>query len=275
MTELSQWIGRSRVSTRQARSILTRATGFIGAFDYTLNPYSGCTFGCSYCYAAFFAKDPAHQQTWGDWVEVKVNALALLRKKRKRPLIDKTLYLSSVTDPYQPIERQLELTRSLLEELLTHHQVNLVIQTRGTLVTRDIDLLRRFRRVQVNMTVTTDDDDVRKGFEPMCPSNTRRLEAIAEVQASGIRTCITMTPLLPVRDPFAFAEALAATEVPRFVVQYFHQGKVRFAAGTGERARQLAQQLEWTEQDYRAVIEVLRAYLPNVEEGQEGFRPRW
>jgi DNA repair photolyase len=81
-----------QVTQRTAKSILSKASGFISAFDYTLNPYSGCTFGCTYCYAAFFAKDPECQHTWGDWVEVKENALALLQKKRKRPLIDKTIY---------------------------------------------------------------------------------------------------------------------------------------------------------------------------------------
>src|SRR5205807_557108 len=118
------------------------------------NPYSGCTFGCNYCYAAFFANTETLKQNWGRWVQVKENALSLLIKRRKKPLIDKTIYMSSVTDPYQPIERDLKLTRALLEELLAYHQVHLVVQTRGSLVTRDIDLLQQFEYVQVNMTVT-------------------------------------------------------------------------------------------------------------------------
>src|SRR5690606_39089742 len=107
--------------------ILTKASGFINGFDYTLNPYSGCTFGCTYCYAAFFSPDPDKQNDWGKWVEIKDNALELLYKKRKRPLIDKTIYISSVTDPYQPIEKQLGLTRAILSELLNYHQVRIVI----------------------------------------------------------------------------------------------------------------------------------------------------
>ncbi|MEZ4617264.1 MAG: radical SAM protein [Caldilineaceae bacterium] len=133
-------------------------------YDYTLNPYSGCIFGCTYCYAAFFARERGAQENWGKWLNIKENALELLKVKRKRPLIGKTIYMSSVTDPYQPVEKKLELTRQLLEELLRFHRIKLVIQTRSPLVTRDIDLLQRFESVQVNMTVTTDSETVRRTF---------------------------------------------------------------------------------------------------------------
>ena len=93
--------------------------------------------------------------------------------------------MSSVTDPYQPIERRLELSRELLRELV-QHQPRLVIQTRSNLVRRDIDLLREFDAyVQVNVTVTTDSEKVRKAFEPYCPSNEKRLEAVSELSSAG------------------------------------------------------------------------------------------
>ena len=60
---------------KDCQSILTKATGFIGGFDYTLNPYSGCAFGCSYCYAAFFPRDPELRDNWGHWIKIKQNAL--------------------------------------------------------------------------------------------------------------------------------------------------------------------------------------------------------
>jgi DNA repair photolyase len=267
--------GHSSVEHKTAKSILTRPSGFIGAYDFTLNPYTGCAFGCNYCYAAFFARTDDLKDTWGQWLHVKTNALELLKRKRQRPLINKTIYMSSVTDPYQPIEKRLELTRSILEELLTYHQARLVIQTRGTLVTRDLDLLRQFEYLQVNMTVTTDDERVRRAFEPTCPSNPKRLDAIQELAEAGIQTCITLTPLLPVTAPERFAERLLETGVPKFVVQMFHAEKSRFVASTGAAALEMARELGWNQEKYEATAAILRQHLPNVLEGQAGFFPMW
>lgn len=266
-------IGHSSVEHIQAKGILTRSSGFMDAYDFTLNPYSGCSFGCSYCYAAFFARTTDQQATWGRWVQVKANALALLQKRRRKPLTDQTVYLSSVTDPYQPIERELCLTRSLLAELLAYHQPRLVIQTRSPLVTRDSDLLRQFRQVQVNMTITTDDDTVRKVFEPFCPANRVRLQAIQEIHAAGIPACITLTPLLPVADPHAFAQSLLATGIQRFVVQPFHPNRGRFVAGTRDAARQLCAERGWDADAYARVLEILKQYIPQIGEGKSGFAP--
>jgi DNA repair photolyase len=266
-------IGPSSVEYSPARSILTASSGFIDAFDYTLNPYSGCTFGCSYCYAAAFVRDQGRRERWGQWVRVKENALELLRKQRRKPLDGQAIYLSSVTDPYQPIERKLGLTRAILEELVTYHRVRLVVQTRSPLVTRDLDLLGRFPAVRVNMTVTTDDEAVRKVFEPGCASIERRLQAIAQVQQAGIPTCITLTPLLPIADPAAFAERLKATGVQRFVTQYLHAERGQFVAGTRTAAVALCQERGWNEAAYRRTVEVLQVALPHLDEGRDGFVP--
>ncbi len=261
------------ITERPATAILAKATGFIRAFDYTLNPYSGCAFACYYCYAAFFAPTQHQQDRWGEWVQVKTNALELLKKKRRRPLLGQSIYMSSVTDPYQPIERRLGLSRALLVELADYHQVRLVVQTRSPLVTRDLDVLQRFPYARVNMTVTTDDEDIRKAFEPFCPSNEQRLNAISAVAAAGIEACITLTPLLPLRDPSAFAQRLRASGVKRFVVQDFHTTRSRFVAGTGEAARRLLKERGWGPSEYAEARRVLQATLPNLSEGQAGFAP--
>ena len=191
-------VGKSKVEYKNASSILTKASGFMESYDFTLNPYSGCSFGCTYCYAAFFSRTEEQRNNWGYWLTVKENALQLLKKFRKKPLSGKTIYMSSVTDPYQPLERELKLTRSLLQELADFHQPRLVIQTRSQIASRDIDLFKQFKAIQVNMTITTDSETVRKVFEPLCPSNTSRLKAIKEINDAGVNACITMTPLLPV-----------------------------------------------------------------------------
>jgi DNA repair photolyase len=264
-------IGRTRVEDRPSNSILTRASGFMSDFDYTLNPYSGCSFGCTYCYAAFFSRDDELQRTWGEWVHAKTNALQTLRRMRT-DLRGKTVYMSSVTDPYQSVERRLELVRELLPEL-ARRGARLVVQTRSPLVTRDIDLFGEFDAIRVNMTVTTDDDDVQRAFEPHCPTNRKRLDAIATVAAAGIDCRITLTPLLPIVDPVRFADQLLQTGVKHFVVQPFHATKGRFVAGTREQALSIVDQLNWSDDSYRKVVEILREKLPHLDEGRDGFQP--
>jgi len=154
-------------------------------------------------------------------------------KRMRTSLHNKAIYMSSVTDPYQPVERRLGLVRSLLE-VLVDQQPRLTIQTRSPLVTRDLDLLRRFEHVRVNMTVTTDSEEVRRAFEPGCPDNKKRLQAIRAVAEAGLDAGITMTPLLPLADPDHFADDLLATGVRRFVVQDFHADRGKFVAGTRE-----------------------------------------
>ncbi len=264
-------LGHSSIHYKNAASILSPATGFMDSYDFTLNPYSGCSFGCTYCYAAFFARDNALREQWGYWVNVKENALVLLKALRKKPLLDKSIYMSSVTDPYQPIEKELQLTRSLLQELADYHQVRLVVQTRSPLVTRDIDLFQRFATVQVNMTITTDSERVRKVFEPLCPGNKVRLQAIQQVHEAGIPACITMTPLLPVEDAHAFAQALLATGITRYIIQPFHADRGKFTAGTREEAVRLTQELGWTPERYAEVASIIKNYMPAIGEGKQGF----
>ena len=121
------------------------------------------------------------------------------------------------------------------------------------------------------MTITTDSERVRKVFEPTCPSNTRRVQAIQEIHTAGIPACITMTPLLPVEEPETFAETLAATGVTSFIVQPFHPQKGKFVAGMRDRALHLIQELGWTEERYQEVAGVFRRRLPHLGEGKEGF----
>jgi DNA repair photolyase len=272
--EKKRKIGNSEIDYKKVTTILTATSGFMKDYDYSLNPYSGCTFGCTYCYAAFFTRDKEKMDNWGKWTEVKENSLYLLMKYRKKSLNGKTIYLSSVTDPYQPIEKDLELTRRLLEELVTYHPyVRLVVQTRSALVTRDIDILSKFKFVQVNMTVTTDSEEVRRVFEPYCTSNKKRLEAIQIVQNSNIPSCVTMTPLLPIEDAEEFASNLLKTGVEKFVIQPFHKEKGKFIAGTRKEAIQLIEKLEWNDDKYLEVLNVLKRRLPNLGIGQSGFAP--
>lgn len=266
-------IGKTEILYKSASSILTKASGFMQGYDFTLNPYSGCSFGCTYCYAAFFSRTEEQRRNWGYWLQVKENAIQLLKKHRKKSLKDKIIYISSVTDPYQPIEKELKLMRGILQELADYHQPHIVIQTRSPLVTRDIDLLSKFNNLQVNMTVTTDSERVRKVFEPLCPSNKMRLNAIKEVKSAGIKSCITMTPLLPIENIEQFINDLKETNVDYFIVQPFHSDRGKYVAGTREAAVNLLKEMGWTDEKYTEIESLLKQSLPNLGIGKEGFKP--
>ena len=284
--ELPRKLGMTSVEYRRTGEILTPARGFVSSYDFTLNPYRGCSFGCSYCYAAFFERDVKRQDSWGEWVTAKENAGRLMAAVRTGLLNGKSIYMSTVTDPYQPLERKVEITREVLENLADRHAPRLVVQTRSPLVTRDQDLFRQIAdrggRVQVNMTVTTDDDEVRRAFEPGCPTNAARLKAVRELSEAGVQTCVTMTPLLLVRDVETFAQSLLDTGCRRFIIQGFHFDDGRMIAQTREGAfRLMAEKLGCGEKEfqpryqenYRAAREVLLERLPRLGEGRDGFRP--
>src|SRR5262245_23123944 len=205
-----------------ARSIFSPATGFIqrGGFDWTCNPYIGCTFSCNYCYAAFLPQNRRPREDWGRWLEAKVNAVALARKQAPK-VGGRAVYLSSVTDPYVPVERSLCLTRGILEEI-AEYQPRLLVQTRGPLVVRDIDVLENFRAVRVNVSITTDSEEVRQAFEPKAPPLERRWQALRELRAAGLPVGVCVTPMLPLEHAVSFVRRLAEFAPDVLVTQHFH-----------------------------------------------------
>lgn len=264
--------GRAQVTLKEKAQVLSRAQGFMGDYDFTLNPYSGCQFGCAYCYAAFFVNDAQKRQDWGGWVEVKTNAVREL--ERSRSLCDKKIYMSSVTDPYQPLEAKIGLTREILNVLSSPLKMpRLVVQTRSPLVERDLDLLSKLKHVRINMTVTTDSEAIRKKFEPLCPAIEGRLEALRAAKSAGLKTCVCITPMLPLEDPETFARRLAALKADIYVAQPFKPSNGPFAASTRGIALEIAQEFGWTTREYERAFDILRSQLPHLYEGREGFMP--
>lgn len=181
-----------KVKEVKAKSILNRSK----IFDYCLNPYTGCQINCAYCYARLFMRRySGHSEAWGEFVDVKVNAAEILRKqldKAKRG----TVWISSVCDPYQPLEAKYQLTRSCLKELAKKDfPVN--IQTKSTLVLRDVDLFQKFKAIEVGFTITTNDEQVASLFEPGATSVEERLRALETIHSSGVNTFAFVGPLLP------------------------------------------------------------------------------
>ena len=242
--KLPDQIGSSAVEYIDSSQILTKATGFMSAYDYTLNPYHGCTFACTYCYAAAFSPDEDMKQNWGKWVRAKQNAIDILKRPKQRAKLNGArIFMSSATDAYQPLERTLKLTRGLLEIMADGHTPTLVVQTRSPDVIRDLDLFHKINEngghVRVNMTVTTDSELLRKIYEPQCPSVWRRLDAIKQVQDDNIKSCVTITPFLWADDMPKFVDAILNTGTRRILMSPFKFTSGSFVSTTRDSAYQL------------------------------------
>lgn len=271
-------MSQARVFARQARSILTRTGGYLSGYSHTLQPYSGCEFSCVYCYVRQMTVQRAnpHGLPWSRWISPKLNAPQLLaRAARRGALHGARIFCGSVTDPYTPIERKLRLTRGCLEVLAgaAPGPEALVVQTRSPLALRDVDLLRRIPQAGLSLSIATDDDALRRRFEPNAPGIGLRIKALGALRAAGIPTQAALAPLLPC-NPQRLAELLEPV-ADRIVVDDF-QGD-----GAGGRRSSAALQMlresghgAWAEPGYTAeALRVFRSVLgaARVVESQAGF----
>lgn len=170
-------------------------------YDWVINPYVGCQHGCSYCYARFMKRFTGHKEPWGEFVDVKINAVDLLygeitKKKRGR------VWVSGVCDPYQPLEARYKLTRQCLE-ILAQNNWPVTIQTRSPLVLRDIDILKEMQSLEAGLSITTADDAIRKLFEPNASPISERIKALDELHKAGIKTYAMVAPMLPGAEKLA------------------------------------------------------------------------
>jgi DNA repair photolyase len=208
---------RPRLGTQYFRdgtkSIITRNSSPDVGFETSLNPYRGCEHGCIYCYAR-----PTHEYLgfsagldFESKIMVKTNAPELLRGELESPRWQpQTLVLSGVTDPYQPIERKLCITRGCLE-VLAKFRNPVAIITKNRLITRDVDLLRDLAAqdaAAVNISVTSLDSNLQRVLEPRTSSPQARLDAIWQLRSAGIPTGVMVAPIIP---------GLTDHEVPRIL----------------------------------------------------------
>ena len=202
----------------EARGILSATCGFIAeaGFTHSLSPARNCTFGCTYCYVPtmriYGGLKPADWQHWGRFTTFKSNAPELLGKSLRS---DQIIYCSPLVDPYQPAEAEECLMPRVLDAVIARPPRVFVIQTRGPLILRDLDKLRALARrthLRVSFSITTDREDVRRLYEPLCAPIPERIAAVRRLREAGIATYATLAPLLPC-DPEALVDlALAATD---------------------------------------------------------------
>ncbi len=181
----------------QARSILSKSK----VFDYVVNPYVGCQHSCTYCYARFMKRFTGHKEPWGEFVDVKINAPALLQREIEK-MPPGRVWVSGVCDPYQPLERKYELTKKCLE-ILIRYDWPVTVQTKSALILRDLELFKKASRIEVGLTVTTADEGVRQLFEPGAPSIKDRIKALEVLHLAGIRTFAMIAPMLPGAEELA------------------------------------------------------------------------
>ncbi len=200
------WIGNeTKVRVVHARTALSPSR--LEGFDWALNPYRGCTHGCAYCYAPSVLR--VERDRWGTCVEVRQNLPTVLMRelKRREPGV---VGISTVTDPYQPVEGRFKVTRHCLEVLLRHNWP-VTILTKSDLVVRDLDLLGRFSDAEVGFTVTTLDEHQRRLLEPGAPPVPRRLAGMRLVSESGVRTYAFLGPIYPMANLHGVRELVRRT----------------------------------------------------------------
>jgi len=185
-----------------SRSILNKTTSNRGLpFTHAINPYRGCEFACRYCYArythGFLELTP---EDFERKIYFKQNGAWLLEQELERLKAGTEISIGTATDPYQPLERKLAITRSLLEVFARHSGFRLGIVTKSTLVERDIDLLKqiaRSNRLTIHLTVTTMDARLARKLEPRAPRPDLRIRAVARLRQEGLRAGVMCSPLMP------------------------------------------------------------------------------
>jgi DNA repair photolyase len=193
---------RTTIAIDTTKTIIARNKSPDVPFDRSINPYRGCEHGCIYCFArpthAFLGLSPGLD--FESRLFVKPDAAKLLRQELAKPgYRPAVMALGTNTDPYQPIEREHRVTRSVLE-VLAECNHPLAITTKSNLVVRDLDILAPMAKrglAKVCVSVTTLDRGLARAMEPRAPTPTRRLEAIAALSAAGVPTAISCSPMIP------------------------------------------------------------------------------
>ena len=161
--------------------------------DYSLNPYRGCQHKCIYCYVPNFLR--IQRKEWGDFIDVKKNIPTVLSKelKNRKP---GAVGISTVTDPYQPVEKKYHLTRYCLEQLL-RYDFPVCIQTKSSLIQRDIDIIPKFSKAEIMITISTLNDKERHILEPNSSPIKKRLDALKKYSETGVKTSVFFGPIYP------------------------------------------------------------------------------
>lgn len=160
--------------------------------DYVINPYVGCPNKCLYCYAAYMSSFSKHSEEWGEFIDIKRTnkRINIFKIKNKKVMI------STVTDPYNSFEEKYATTRMIMEQLVKSEAFISVV-TKSKLVLRDIDLFKKMKHVEVAISMSLLDEQVKKKIEPYSSSIQERLDTLKTLKQNGIRTIVFVAPIIP------------------------------------------------------------------------------
>lgn len=181
-----------KINFTEAKSIITKSN--IPGIDFVINPYTGCTHSCIYCYAEFMKRFTDHGgDEWGSFLDVKQYDWDKIKPAKYN---GKKILFSSVTDPYIPLEMRYKSTRKILEHLVgTTAEISIL--TKSKFVTRDIDLFKQFENIEVGISISNMDENLSKRLEPVASKPIDRLEALREIHKNGIKTYVFVSPIFP------------------------------------------------------------------------------
>ena len=231
---------RTEVTPDDSRSIIVRITSPDLGFDRSINPYRGCEHGCVYCYArpthAYLGLSPGLD--FETKLRAKFDAASLLERELAKPGYEcQPIALGTNTDPYQPVERRLRITRGVLE-VLARCRHPLTIVTKSAAVVRDLDLLAPMARddlARVAISVTSLDGDLARRLEPRAAAPYRRLQAIRQLSDAGVPTAVMVAPIIPaltdheIERILEAAAAAGATSAGYVLLRLPHEVKELFA----------------------------------------------
>ncbi|MFX0187180.1 MAG: radical SAM protein [Candidatus Hodarchaeota archaeon] len=181
-----------KINFREAKGIITKSN--IPGVDFVINPYIGCQHGCVYCYAEFMIRFTNHKgDKWGQFLDIKIFDLNKIKPEKYN---EKTILLSSVTDPYIPLELKYQNTRKILEKLIGT-KARVTVLTKSKFVARDIDLFKKFENIEVGISISTLDEEFSKVIERGASRPIERLNVIKKLHDNKIKTYVFLSPFFP------------------------------------------------------------------------------
>ncbi|SFH95001.1 SPL family radical SAM protein [Planctomicrobium piriforme] len=218
------------------KNVLTRTSGYLSTIaSHSLQPYRGCTFGNALCGVGCYVRHNGHilqGRNWGSFLEVRTNAADSYRNnfareanwaRRERGVF--SIFCSSSTDPFVPQEKRYQITRQLLGAMLELPPDELILQTHSPAVADALPLLAELNtkcRLRIHVSIETDQDRL-PGLPPPTATVAARLQACQALKNAGIRTVVTVAPLLPLADPLSFFERIAEN-ADSVVIDHFIEG---------------------------------------------------